>query len=113
MKYTVPLSKWHDDLDDYEIRAYKTDTPGVLAHHDLGVRTGPIVPTKEWTVTHAASRLGISPGTFKRLKDAREYAKRIKDLTDWEQDRSDILITDEVKALQYLLSYIYADIVHG
>ncbi len=112
MKYTIPLSKHRNGVADFTIKAYKTETPGLLAHHYLGNYPPSVpVPTKLWVVTHTKSGRAVAPSEFNRLKDAREYARRIGHLKDWTQEYEEITREDTRKALKFSLSHIYAEVI--
>lgn len=86
MKYTIPAKVVYDNVP-VEVTAYKTDTPGLIVHHNIRRAYGEKHPRvgKRWVVTHEKSGQGIF-GSFDLRKDAKEFAKRIGDLVDWTQD---------------------------
>jgi len=100
MKYTIPAKVVHDNVS-VEVIAYKTDTPGLITHHNIKRTYGedyPQVGTR-WVITHVKSGQGIS-GSFNLRKHAKEFAKRIKDIVDWTQDAEHIKAHVDTRDIQ-------------
>jgi len=108
MKYTIPVKSLYQGVTDFEITAYNTDAPGLIAHHFLEGSPGNPKIGNTWEVTHMKSGRVINPDVFKLLKDAKEYAKRIAHLVDWEQDKD---VLEDIEGLRDALEFIYLDVV--
>lgn len=109
MKYTIPAEVIHNGGIPFEVTAYKTEALGLITHHNIfGTSEYPQIGGA-WMVTHVKSGVSVAPGSFDLRKDAKEYAKRVAHLVDWEQDKDTIALTD---GLQDALKHIYREVVY-
>lgn len=82
-----------------QVTAYTTDTPGLVVHRQVRWSPGKEEHkfTSKWQVTHKNSGLGIlTPSRcLPRQKDAIKFAKRLKDVEDWENTPTTKMAEDE------------------
>lgn len=109
MKYVIPAKSINDSTADFEITAYNTDVPGLVAHRSIEGFEENITIGNAWDVTHAKSGRAINPYVFKLRKDAKEYARCIAHLADWEKDR-DVLY--DIGGLRDALESICLDVAN-
>src|SRR3712207_2938710 len=94
---TVPLTDptTGQGLDDVEVLAYPTDTPGLVVHRQ------PADPTC-WVVTHAPSGATISARGWPNQPAALRFAAKLGPVTDWTRNAQHLRTHPDVTRLRML-----------